>query len=140
MGIERDLAGLIFSPELTTKQPAVAKPGERGRHQATDMSRTSAQQSADPQSRQPTTAPAQGQGPKKKIICPWWATEGYYCKNAPRGLCPFIHGNSVGAVRQPLICSFWADGDRCRKSAEECSFAHYATEHRQIAPLPKRKN
>ncbi|KAI0601126.1 hypothetical protein F4775DRAFT_589818 [Biscogniauxia sp. FL1348] len=75
-------------------------------------------------------------GNGNNLICPWWATDGYECRDFRNGNCPFIHQNTPGAIKQPLICSFYADGNRCRKSADNCRFAHYRAEHRQIAPTP----
>ncbi|KAI1639439.1 hypothetical protein F4809DRAFT_657330 [Biscogniauxia mediterranea] len=83
--------------------------------------------------RQASTTPGARNG--QNIICPWWAMEGYECREFP-GKCPFLHQDTPGAIKEPLICSFYTDGNRCKKTAEECRFAHYRAQHRQIAPTP----
>ncbi|KAI1486178.1 hypothetical protein F5X96DRAFT_673921 [Biscogniauxia mediterranea] len=83
--------------------------------------------------RQGSTAPGARHG--QNIICPWWATDGYQCRE-PLGKCPFLHRDTPGAIKEPLICSFYTDGNRCKKTAEECRFAHYRAQHSQVAPTP----
>ncbi|KAI1453323.1 hypothetical protein F4805DRAFT_444061 [Annulohypoxylon moriforme] len=79
----------------------------------------------------PTTEP--------KLICPWWLTDGYQCREHDQGKCPFYHDNIVGGIKHPLICHFWADGGRCTKSDKDCRFAHYPAPHRVRAPMPSKK-
>ncbi|KAI8961199.1 hypothetical protein F5Y11DRAFT_366913 [Daldinia sp. FL1419] len=74
-----------------------------------------------------------------KIICPWWSTPGYNCRDDEKGVCPFVHENIPGGLREPLICHFWADGDRCTKTADACLFAHCQTVHKVTAPAPPKK-
>ncbi|KAI0888408.1 uncharacterized protein GGS22DRAFT_198158 [Annulohypoxylon maeteangense] len=74
-----------------------------------------------------------------KLICPWWFTEGYSCREHDEGKCPFYHDNIVGGVKHPLICHFWADGGRCTKSDNDCRFAHYPAPHRIRAPMPSKR-
>ncbi|KAI1208570.1 uncharacterized protein F4807DRAFT_461506 [Annulohypoxylon truncatum] len=74
-----------------------------------------------------------------KIICPWWLTDGYSCREHDQGKCPFYHDNVAGGVKHPLICHFWADGGRCTKSQKDCRFAHYPAPHRVTAPMPSKK-
>ncbi|KAI1080066.1 hypothetical protein F5B20DRAFT_542128 [Whalleya microplaca] len=78
-------------------------------------------------------------GSQVKIVCPWWSTEGYHCREQDKGMCAWFHDDIADGLKDPLICSFWADGKRCNKSDEECRFAHYPAQHRQIAPAPNQK-
>ncbi|KAI2464665.1 hypothetical protein F4781DRAFT_412267 [Annulohypoxylon bovei var. microspora] len=82
----------------------------------------------------------QGKVPKDaKLICPWWFTDGYDCREHEQGKCLFYHEDIVGGIRDPLICHFWADGGRCTKSDKDCRFAHYPAQHRTRAPMPSKK-
>ncbi|KAI1387588.1 uncharacterized protein F4822DRAFT_407040 [Hypoxylon trugodes] len=81
-----------------------------------------------------TAAPKSG--PNVKIICPWWLTEGYSCREKK---CGMYHEDIPGALIQPLICHFWADGGRCSKTEANCRFAHYQARHHLVAPTPKKK-
>ncbi|XDG06290.1 hypothetical protein ABKA04_005905 [Annulohypoxylon sp. FPYF3050] len=73
-----------------------------------------------------------------KLICPWWLTEGYSCREHDEGKCPFWHDHIAGGIKHPLICHFWAEG-RCTKSDEDCRFAHYKAPHGVVAPQPSKK-
>ncbi|KAI1089865.1 hypothetical protein F5B19DRAFT_495035 [Rostrohypoxylon terebratum] len=73
-----------------------------------------------------------------KLICPWWSTEGYTCREHDLNECPFWHDNIAGGIKHPLICHFWSDG-RCTKSDQECRFAHYKAPHGVVAPQPSKK-
>ncbi|KAI1380499.1 hypothetical protein F4677DRAFT_261531 [Hypoxylon crocopeplum] len=85
----------------------------------------------------PSDTPKSGNMPK--IICPWWSTDGYNCREHEKGRCPMIHEDIADGLRDPLICHFWADGGRCTKSEASCRFAHYPAQHRLIAPMPAKK-
>ncbi|KAI1416436.1 hypothetical protein F5Y13DRAFT_186056 [Hypoxylon sp. FL1857] len=74
-----------------------------------------------------------------KIICPWWSTKGYSCRDHEAGKCPMYHEDIPGGIKDPLICHFWADGGRCTKSEGDCRFAHYPARHRITAPPPGKK-
>ncbi|KAI1141427.1 hypothetical protein F5Y05DRAFT_260897 [Hypoxylon sp. FL0543] len=74
-----------------------------------------------------------------KIICPWWSTEGYSCRDYEKGKCPMLHEDIPDGLRDPLICHFWADGGRCTKGETACRFAHYPAQHRMVAPMPTKK-
>ncbi|KAI1760260.1 hypothetical protein GGR53DRAFT_470480 [Hypoxylon sp. FL1150] len=74
-----------------------------------------------------------------KTVCPWWLTNGYDCRDRETGKCPWIHKFTAGAVQDPLICFFWAHGDRCTKTAQTCRFAHYRAHHGVVAPTPPKK-
>lgn len=50
-----------------------------------------------------------------------------------------IHELVAGGAKDPLICYFWANGDRCSKNERTCRFAHYLAPHRIVAPIPMRK-
>ncbi|OTB09429.1 hypothetical protein M426DRAFT_79406 [Hypoxylon sp. CI-4A] len=74
-----------------------------------------------------------------KIICPWWLTEGYSCREQHKGKYPMVHEDIPEGIKDPLICHFWADGHRCTKSETTCRFAHYPAQHRLVAPMPGKK-
>ncbi|CAJ2505359.1 Uu.00g127530.m01.CDS01 [Anthostomella pinea] len=74
-----------------------------------------------------------------KIICPWWATPGFKCREQAKGICPWYHEAIPGGHKYPLICAFWANDRRCRKAADKCRFAHYPAQHGKVAPLPPMK-
>ncbi|OTA59672.1 hypothetical protein K449DRAFT_466699 [Hypoxylon sp. EC38] len=76
---------------------------------------------------------------ESKIICPWWSTEGYSCRDHEKGRCTMYHEDIADGVKDPLICHFWADGGRCTKSETTCRFAHYPAQHRLVAPMPSKK-
>ncbi|KAI0120640.1 hypothetical protein BJ170DRAFT_163004 [Xylariales sp. AK1849] len=76
---------------------------------------------------------------RTNIQCPWWSTQGYKCREHEKGLCAWVHEDIPDGIKDPLICSFWADGHRCNKSDDKCRFAHYWAQHRQIAPQPNAK-
>lgn len=48
-----------------------------------------------------------------KTICPWWSTPGYQCREHEKGKCSWAHEETPNGLKDPLICSFWADGSRC---------------------------
>ncbi|KAK8030198.1 hypothetical protein PG993_011489 [Apiospora rasikravindrae] len=73
------------------------------------------------------------------IACPWFLN-GYDCREQAKGQCPWIHENDPDAIKEPLICHFWADNNRCRKSDKECRYAHFDAKHGQLAPAPKAKS
>ncbi|KAI1100940.1 hypothetical protein F4804DRAFT_348069 [Jackrogersella minutella] len=71
-----------------------------------------------------------------KIICPWWSTPGYTCR---KNQCILHHEDVADGLKEPLICHFWANGDRCTKTGAVCRFAHYHAKHHEIAPMPTKK-
>ncbi|ETS77960.1 hypothetical protein PFICI_10022 [Pestalotiopsis fici W106-1] len=73
---------------------------------------------------------------RSNVVCPWFWTPGYTCREKEKGMCAWLHEDCSDGVKDPLICAFWADGERCTKSAEDCRFAHYWAAHREIAPQP----
>ncbi|XXG95510.1 hypothetical protein Hte_001774 [Hypoxylon texense] len=75
----------------------------------------------------------------RKVVCPYWLTEGYHCRDDEAGQCTMYHERIPDGLQEPLICYFWARGNRCNKSKEECRFAHYYAQHRIVAPMPMRK-
>lgn len=88
----------------------------------------------------PTSQKGDATDPRRSnIVCPWWSTNGYRCREQEKGQCAWIHEETPDGIKDPLICSFWADGQRCNKSDNECRFAHFWAQHRQIAPAPNMK-
>ncbi|KAK8112476.1 hypothetical protein PG984_013002 [Apiospora sp. TS-2023a] len=75
---------------------------------------------------------------RSNIVCPWFLTPGYRCREQEKGQCAWVHEDVSDGIKDPLICSFWAE-DRCVKSDDQCRFAHYWAQHRQIAPVPGTK-
>ncbi|KAH8666504.1 hypothetical protein BX600DRAFT_274549 [Xylariales sp. PMI_506] len=77
---------------------------------------------------QPITTPPRksttSQASTSHIQCPWWSTQGH-CRDEAKGICGWAHEDLPGTLKEPLICSFWADGQGCNKSDEDCRFAHY---------------
>ncbi|KAK8078748.1 hypothetical protein PG994_002555 [Apiospora phragmitis] len=76
---------------------------------------------------------------RSNIVCPWFLTPGYRCREQEKGQCAWIHEDIPDGNKDPLICSFWAE-NRCIKSDSDCRFAHYWAQHRQIAPVPGSKH
>ncbi|KAK8859049.1 Brasilane terpene glycosides biosynthesis cluster protein D [Apiospora arundinis] len=69
------------------------------------------------------------------IVCPWFLTPGFRCRDQEKGRCAWAHEEIPNGTTDPLICHFWAE-NRCTKADSECKFAHYWAQHRQFAPLP----
>ncbi|KAM0817263.1 putative C3H1-type domain-containing protein [Seiridium cardinale] len=82
---------------------------------------------------------SQPEARRSNVVCPWFLTAGYKCREQEKGMCAWVHEDIPDGVKDPLICSFWADGERCTKTKEECRFAHYWAAHREIAPQPNSK-
>lgn len=61
---------------------------------------------------------------RSSIVCPWFLTPGYRCREQEKGQCAWAHEDVPDGIKDPLICSFWAE-DRCVKSDDQCRFAHY---------------
>ncbi|KAI1651142.1 uncharacterized protein F4817DRAFT_177352 [Daldinia loculata] len=93
----------------------------------------------DKYSRGSTKSAGAKSGSQPKIICPWWSTAGYACRDYENGECKFYHEDITDGIRQPLICHFWADGNRCTKPQDACRFAHYLAQHRAVAPMPTKR-
>ncbi|KAF7534555.1 hypothetical protein G7054_g6108 [Neopestalotiopsis clavispora] len=92
------------------------------------------QRSLTPASKDPPHEPR-----RSNVVCPWFWTPGYVCREKEKGTCAWLHEDCPDGVKDPLICAFWADGERCTKTAEDCRFAHYWAAHREIAPQPSPK-
>ncbi|KAK6836965.1 hypothetical protein PG987_007460 [Apiospora arundinis] len=89
-----------------------------------------------PSRRERQTRP-QPHGPPSNstIVCPWFLTPGFRCRDQEKGRCAWAHEEIPNGTTDPLICHFWAE-NRCTKADSECKFAHYWAQHRQFAPLP----
>ncbi|KAK8063211.1 hypothetical protein PG996_007863 [Apiospora saccharicola] len=88
---------------------------------------------------QPTNGDTWPDSRRSNIVCPWFLTPGYRCREQEKGQCAWAHEDVPDGTKDPLICSFWAE-DRCVKSDDQCRFAHYWAQHRQIAPVPGTKS
>ncbi|KAI2628666.1 hypothetical protein GGR54DRAFT_636380 [Hypoxylon sp. NC1633] len=122
LGIGTDLSELSIAekPSRDTEKPAPPPKGPHGKWRRLSME--------TPKAPYPP-----------KIICPWWSTEGFHCRDHERGLCSMYHEDIPDGLKDHLICHFWADGGRCTKSEATCRFAHYPAQHRIVAPLPAKK-
>ncbi|KAK6218222.1 hypothetical protein LQW54_002976 [Pestalotiopsis sp. IQ-011] len=81
-------------------------------------------------------APTEARSRSTNIVCPRKCM-GYKCKEKE---CTWEHDDIPGGIKEPLICAFWAGGDLCNKSPEDCRYAHHWAAHREIAPQPPSKN
>ncbi|KAI1504812.1 hypothetical protein F5X99DRAFT_371061 [Biscogniauxia marginata] len=131
----KDLSSEIGNLTLADKAPRVQPKSSPHRKQSLDSTRHQSCGSSSHIDATTTTTKSQTEN-QVKLICPWWSTPGYHCRDHAAGLCPLHHDNILDGLKDPLICSFWADGRRCTKSDKDCRFAHYVAQHRQIAPLP----
>ncbi|KAI0007579.1 hypothetical protein F4779DRAFT_591366 [Xylariaceae sp. FL0662B] len=128
-----ELGTLVTADSKTTRRPDRSAPQKGGSSDLLPHRPSSAGGLAAPKLLQPGSS-------QVKMVCPWWSTEGYHCRERDRGICAWIHEDIADGLRDPLICSFWADGNRCTKSDDDCRFAHYPAQHRQIAPAPNSNN
>lgn len=78
----------------------------------------------DRTSSQPTNGDTWSDSRRASIVCPWFLTPGYQCREHEKGQCAWIHEDVPNGIKDPLICSFWAEA-RCVKSDEQCRFVHY---------------
>ncbi|KAK8062140.1 hypothetical protein PG997_014237 [Apiospora hydei] len=75
---------------------------------------------------------------RSDIVCPWFLTPGCRCREQEKGQCAWIHEDVSDGIKDPLICSFWAE-NRCIKDDANCRFAHYWAQRRQIVSAPGAK-